>query len=76
MPHASRKSSRPKKRAGRSAAVEGKVRKEFWLDPATLGKTENAANGKRNRYAGDGQFIRRRRPKIQASPRGPPTAVA
>lgn len=40
MPSASRKSARPRKRAGRTAAVEGKVRKEFWLDPDALAEAQ------------------------------------
>jgi len=40
MSVAARKSSRRPKRAGRTAAVEGKVRKEFWLDPATLAEAQ------------------------------------
>lgn len=36
MPSTSRKAARPRKRSGRSAAEEGKVRKEFWLDPDVL----------------------------------------
>jgi hypothetical protein len=34
MPNASRKTAR--KRTGRAAIGEGKVRKEFWLDPDAL----------------------------------------
>jgi hypothetical protein len=40
MPSASRKAARPRKRTGRSAAVEGKVRKEFWLDPDALAEAQ------------------------------------
>jgi len=40
MPSASRKSPRPRKRPGRTAAAEGKVRKEFWLDPDALAEAQ------------------------------------
>jgi len=40
MPSASRKSARPRKRSGRTAAGEGKVRKEFWLDPEALAEAQ------------------------------------
>jgi Arc/MetJ family transcription regulator len=36
MSRASRKSVRRRKPTGRTAAGEGKVRKEFWLDPEAL----------------------------------------
>lgn len=39
MPSASRK-ARPRKAAGRTAANEGKVRKEFWLDPEALAEAQ------------------------------------
>jgi Arc/MetJ family transcription regulator len=41
MPPSSRKPSRAKpKPAGRRAATQGKVRKEFWLDPAALAEAQ------------------------------------
>ena len=40
MPSASRKSARGRKPAARTAAVEGKVRKEFWLDPEALAEAQ------------------------------------
>ena len=40
MSVAARKSSRRPKRVGRTAAVEGKVRKEFWLDPTALAEAQ------------------------------------
>ncbi len=41
MATASRKSARPKPKApGRRAVIEGKVRKEFWLDPSTLAEAQ------------------------------------
>ncbi|MDB4874054.1 MAG: hypothetical protein JWM41_500 [Gemmatimonadetes bacterium] len=40
MPSASRKSARSRKRTGRAAADEGKVRKEFWLDPEALAEAQ------------------------------------
>ena len=41
MPSASRKERHRKpKPAGRTAAHEGKVRKEFWLDPAMLAEAQ------------------------------------
>jgi hypothetical protein len=41
MATTSRKSPRSKRKpAGRSAHREGKVRKEFWLDPATLASAQ------------------------------------
>ena len=40
MPSAPRKPARPRKRTGRTAADEGKVRKEFWLDPDTLAEAQ------------------------------------
>jgi Arc/MetJ family transcription regulator len=40
VPRASRKSRHPRKPAGRSAADEGKVRKEFWLDPDALAEAQ------------------------------------
>jgi len=39
MPSASRK-PRPRKRTGRAAAGQGKVRKEFWLDPDALAEAQ------------------------------------
>jgi Arc/MetJ family transcription regulator len=36
----SRKAPRRPKRTGRTAAGEGKVRKEFWLDPAVLAEAQ------------------------------------
>lgn len=36
----SRKPTRARKRVGRTAAVEGKVRKEFWLDPEALAEAQ------------------------------------
>jgi Arc/MetJ family transcription regulator len=40
MARTSRKAAGAKKRIGRSAAVEGKVRKEFWLDPDALAEAQ------------------------------------
>ena len=40
MPSASRKPPRSRKRPGRTAASEGKVRKEFWLDPDALAEAQ------------------------------------
>jgi Arc/MetJ family transcription regulator len=43
MATASRKSARPKPKSkplGRRAVTEGKVRKEFWLDPAALAEAQ------------------------------------
>ena len=40
MPGTSRKPARHRKRTGLTAAGEGKVRKEFWLDPATLAEAQ------------------------------------
>jgi hypothetical protein len=40
MASTSRKSTRSRKRVGRSAAAEGKVRKEFWLDPVALAEAQ------------------------------------
>jgi Arc/MetJ family transcription regulator len=39
MPNA-RKSARPRKGPARTAVSEGKVRKEFWLDPDTLAEAQ------------------------------------
>jgi hypothetical protein len=39
VPSASRK-PRARKATGRTAADEGKVRKEFWLDPETLAEAQ------------------------------------
>ena len=35
-----RKITRPRKRVGRTAVSEGKVRKEFWLDPEALAEAQ------------------------------------
>jgi hypothetical protein len=40
MPNASLKARNPRKSAGRTAAGEGKVRKEFWLDPDALAEAQ------------------------------------
>ncbi len=40
MATTARKSARARKLAGRSAAAEGKVRKEFWLDPGALAEAQ------------------------------------
>jgi hypothetical protein len=40
MPSTPRKPARSRKHVGRSAAVEGKVRKEFWLDPEALAEAQ------------------------------------
>ena len=40
MPNTSRKARTPRKSAGRTAAGEGKVRKEFWLDPDALAEAQ------------------------------------
>ena len=40
MPSASRKPGHRRKRTGRTAAGEGKVRKEFWLDPDALAEAQ------------------------------------
>lgn len=39
-PSSSRKVTRARKRVGRSAVGEGKVRKEFWLDPDALAEAQ------------------------------------
>jgi Arc/MetJ family transcription regulator len=40
MPGTYRKVARRRKRAGRAAIAEGKVRKEFWLDPDALAEAQ------------------------------------
>ena len=40
MPSTARKPARRSKRSGRAAADEGKVRKEFWLDPDALAQAQ------------------------------------
>jgi Arc/MetJ family transcription regulator len=40
MSTTSRKPANARKRRGRTAAVAGKVRKEFWLDPAALAEAQ------------------------------------
>ena len=40
MASTSRKPARPRKPTGRSAVAEGKVRKEFWLDPTALAEAQ------------------------------------
>lgn len=40
MASRSRKPTRPRKRVRRTAATEGKVRKEFWLDPEALAEAQ------------------------------------
>ena len=40
MPGAPRKARSPRKSTGRTAATEGKVRKEFWLDPDALAEAQ------------------------------------
>jgi hypothetical protein len=40
MAGAARKTVRSRKPTGRAAAGEGKVRKEFWLDPETLAEAQ------------------------------------
>lgn len=40
MAGAPRKTSRARNRTGRTAATEGKVRKEFWLDPEALAEAQ------------------------------------
>lgn len=40
MASTSRKPARARKNVGRTAVVEGKVRKEFWLDPEALAEAQ------------------------------------